>query len=287
MDQFKKVIDEYVKMGGSDVDLTPIVGDPFVDRHLFDRLDYLNSFPQIRRFCFFTNAILMKAVHYPKLLKYGSKLTVYNSFGGFDRETYHKVMGVDKFDQAVSGIRGLIESKRQSHSPINVRVNLRIPKGNNHGEFWDYLARASDEGLITIGGMDDYDSWAGKISEPTLMSAGLAARRMPVKRGPCHRLLTSPVILADGRVNACACRDVEAELIIGDLKKQSLSEILGGDALHTLIEQHDSGHLPPVCERCTYYEPLYPAWMSGGLYPVVARLFGGSVVRRPTANMTR
>jgi radical SAM protein with 4Fe4S-binding SPASM domain len=274
-DEYRKAIDQYVRMGGREVDLTPIVGDPFVDRHLFDRMDYLDSLPQIRRFRFFTNAILIKPDHYPKLLKYGSKLEVYTSFGGFDRETYHKVMGVDKFDKAVSGIRGLIDSKRQSRSAIGIQVNLRIPKGNDRGEFWDYLVLARDEGLITIGGMDTYDSWAGKISELDLKSAGLAARPMPVKRGPCHRLLTSPVILADGRVNACACRDVEAELVIGDLRTQSLPEILGGDALHTLIEQHDTGHLPPVCERCTYYESIYPAWMRGGLYPIVARLFGG------------
>ena len=39
-------------MGGSEVDLTPIVGDPFADRFLFERLDYLNSLPDIRRFHF-------------------------------------------------------------------------------------------------------------------------------------------------------------------------------------------------------------------------------------------
>src|SRR3989338_2398722 len=38
---FKSVIDQYVAMNGTEVDLTPIVGDPFVDGKIFERLDYL------------------------------------------------------------------------------------------------------------------------------------------------------------------------------------------------------------------------------------------------------
>ena len=98
-------------------------------------MDYLDSLPQIRRFHVTTNAILIKTEHYPKLLKYGGKLAVYTSFGGFDRETYHKVMGVDKFDKAVSGIRGLIDSKRQITRRSASRLVCRIPKGNNAASF--------------------------------------------------------------------------------------------------------------------------------------------------------
>ena len=261
LDHFKNVIDQYALMGGREVDLTPIVGDPFVDRFLFERLDYLDSLPGIRRFHFFTNAILMKPEDYPKLTAYGSKLTVYNSFGGFTRPVYHTVMGVDKFDEAVGAIRGLIETKRRSGSTLGIQVNLRVPAGDAKGEFWDYLLSCAAEGLIVIDGIDAFDSWAGAIKEENLASAGLTARPMPIKRGPCHRLLTSPVVLADGRVNACACRDVEAELIIGDLKDQTLAQILSGDKLHDLIEQHDHGELPPVCQRCTYYDSLYPSWL--------------------------
>ncbi|MEK7234271.1 MAG: radical SAM protein [Elusimicrobiota bacterium] len=263
LDHFKNVIDQYALMGGSEVDLTPIVGDPFADRFLFERLDYLNSLPDIRRFHFFTNAILMGSEDYPKLAAYGSKLTVYNSFGGFTRPVYHQVMGVDKFDEAVGAIRGLIEAKRRSGSELGIQVNLRVPPGDAKGEFWDYLRSCAAEGLISIDGINAFDSWAGAIKEEDLASAGLAARPMPEKRGPCHRLLTTPVVLADGRVNACACRDVEAELIIGDLKDQSLAQILSGDKLHELIEQHDRGEFPPVCQRCTYYDSLYPGWMRG------------------------
>ena len=168
-------------------------------------------------------------------------------------------MGVDKFDEAVGAIRGLIEAKRRSGSELGIQVNLRVPPGDAKGEFWDYLRSCAAEGLISIDGINAFDSWAGAIKEEDLASAGLAARPMPEKRGPCHRLLTTPVVLADGRVNACACRDVEAELIIGDLKDQSLAQILSGDKLHELIEQHDRGEFPRFASAAPTTIPSIPA----------------------------
>ncbi|MBI3299861.1 MAG: radical SAM protein [Elusimicrobia bacterium] len=275
MGEFKRVIGEFAAAGGAEVDLSPIVGDPFVDKHIFERMDFLMTLPGVRRFHFFTNAILMKPEYAERLLGYGSRLTIYCSFGGFDQPTYHQVMGVDKFVEAVDGIRTLIEAKRASDSKLGIQVNLRIPPGNAKGEFWDFIVKARDEGLITIDGIDAYDSWAGMIKESDLAVAGLAARPMPVKRGPCHRLVTSPVLLVDGRVNACACRDVEANLIIGDTKTESLADILSSPALQDLLDKHEREDFPEVCKRCTYYDSLYPAVMRGKSFPFWRRLVAG------------
>lgn len=97
---------------------------------------------------------------------------------------------------------------------------------------------------------------------------------MPHKRGPCHRLLTSPVILADGRVNACACRDVEASLVVGDASKQPLGEIFNGAPLRELIDRHEGPleQWPEVCQKCTYYDSVYPKWLMP-LQPIISRVF--------------
>lgn len=162
LDIFKSVVEQWTALGGDEVDVTPIVGDPFVDKFLFERLDYLMTKPEIRRFHFYTNAILMKPEHWDRLCGYGARLTVYNSFGGFDRQTYHKVMGVDKFDAAVGAITGLIEAKRRLKSAVGVQVNLRSPIGSEAGPFWDYLKKVRAEKLVVIDGIDAFDSWAEK-----------------------------------------------------------------------------------------------------------------------------
>ncbi|OGR42742.1 MAG: hypothetical protein A2X35_01980 [Elusimicrobia bacterium GWA2_61_42] len=261
MELFRSVIDQYAGLG-AEVDLTPIVGDPFTDAKFLERLDYVFAKPALR-FHFFTNAIALTPQIGASLLKYGDRLTVNISFGGFDAPTYRKVFGVDRFDDAVSNIRALIERKRAAKSALGLQINLRTPLENNKGPFWDYLMRAKADGLAVITWMGAYDSWAGQVEETALAEAGLKARPMPDKCGPCHRLLTSPVILADGLVNACACRDVEGTLIIGDLNRQPLKEVLAGPALYDLLRRHAAGDFPEVCQKCTYYDPVFPHWLSG------------------------
>jgi Radical SAM superfamily/Iron-sulfur cluster-binding domain len=257
MDLFRKTIDQYLALGMAEVDLTPIVGDPFADKFLFERLDYLFSRPEAARFHFYTNAILLSEERAQRLMKYGQRFWIFCSFGGFDRETYRRVMGVDKFDEAVRAIRGLIEEKKRTGSAVRIQVNLRGPLDSSGGEFWSYLAQRRDEGLVSIDGVTDFDNWGGKISESTLRQAGLVPKPPPVHRGPCRRLLTGPVVLSDGRVNACCCRDVEATLITGDLKKQSLREILAGPELKNLLARHEKGDFPDICRSCTKYQSIW------------------------------
>ena len=261
---FRSAVDQYAALGGDEVDLTGIVGEPFADPQLFARLDYLSSLAGLRRFHFFTNAIAMDPARSLRLLDYGERLWVYVSLGGFDRETYRRVCGVDKFEAAAEHLRGLITAKARSGSKLQIKICLRTPKGGHRGEFWDYLLRQRDAGLVSITWMGAYDNWGGHVTDKDLRAAGLEPRPLPVKHGPCHRLLTSPVVLSDGRVNACACRDVDASLIIGDIGRQSLRDILSGPALRGLVARHSRGDYPEVCQRCTYYESVLPGWWVGG-----------------------
>ena len=257
MEVFRKAVDEFLALGPGEVDLTPIVGDPFVDPHLFERLDTLASRPEATRFHFYTNAILLRPGWADRLMGYGGRFWIFCSFGGFDRDTYRRVMGVDRFEQATANIRALVDAKRTARSAVRLQVNLRVPAGNEKGEFWEYLVRCRDEGLVGIDGVKDYDNWGGKIDDGALREAGLAPKPLPVHRGPCRRLLTGPVILADGRVNACCCRDVEATLIVGDLKDRALGDILAGPDLKALIRRHERGDFPEICETCTKYQSIW------------------------------
>jgi len=63
-------------MNGKHVSFSPIVLDPFVGPHLFERLDDLYRREQIKGFYFFANAILMKPKISERLLFYADKLTV-------------------------------------------------------------------------------------------------------------------------------------------------------------------------------------------------------------------
>jgi hypothetical protein len=260
LELFKKAVEQYLELGPGEIDLTPIVGDPFVDKFLFERLDFLFHNAKVRRFHFYSNAILMKPEHAERLMNYGERFMLCCSFGGFDRKTYATVMGVDKFDEAVAAIKNVIQMKKDKRAKIRIQVSLRTPRGNAKGEFWDFLCKMRETGMITIESVDDFDNWGGAISDSALAAAGLVPKPPPVHTGPCRRLFTGPTVLSDGRVNACCCRDVEATLVIGDVNTQSLGEILKGEPLKALVKRHERGDFPEICKLCTRYEAVNAVW---------------------------
>ncbi|MBD2167448.1 radical SAM protein [Calothrix membranacea FACHB-236] len=257
MEDFQRIVDEYVAMGGKYISLTPIVGDPFIDRHLFERLNDLNKRAEIKGFYFYTNSILMKPQISEKLLAYGEKLNIYVSWGGFDRETYKSIMGVDRFDIVRQNIEAFVEAKLESNSSTILTIALRCPLEKCTGELWEKFCQWRSQKIIKIDYITAYDSWAGKVKDEDLKQVGLKPVVKPYKRGACELLYMKPIILANGKVNACACRDVEAELIVGDLKESTLSKIWAGQAIEEIIQRHERGDFPDVCQRCTWYISIY------------------------------
>ena len=257
MDDFRRVVVEYLDMGGHHVSLTPIVGDPFVDKHMFERLDFLMQEERVQGISFYTNAIQMTPEKSERLMQYASKLHVHVSWGGFDKPTWDTIMGVTKFDEARDAVLGFLEIKQSTGSSIPFTLALRCPDSACTGELWETLDAYRKRGLVEIAGMQDYDSWAGQITPEALESVGLRPRRMPYKKGACELLFTKPVVLADGRVNACACRDVEAELIVGNVNEEPLSKVWAGEKIDEIVEAHERGDYPDVCKRCTYFVSVY------------------------------
>lgn len=80
----------------------------------------------------------------------------------------------------------------------------------------------------------------------------LTPKRVPYRLGECKLLYSKWVVLLDGRVNACVCRDAYATLIIGDLK-----EILDGRTRRKIMEYQAKGIYPAICRNCTFYRSVY------------------------------
>ena len=254
---FRDAVDQYLSLGYGEINLTPIAGEPLLDPRLFERLDDLSSRPEVRQFYFYTNLIALNERSTDRLTNYDARFSMLCSLGGLDRPAYRSVMGVDKFEEVAANIRRLLDAKKLKKSRVGVQINLRVSASRMNGPFWDYLRRMRDDGLMRLEAMDRFDNWGGKIAQEQVREAGLIPQTLAPRQGPCRLLFTGPFILADGRVNACACRDLEASLIVGDLKAESLRDILRGPKLEQLVIQHERGRFPDVCRTCTYYQSIY------------------------------
>ena len=67
------------------------------------------------------------------------------------------------------------------------------------------------------------------------------------------------MIGANGLVNACACRDANFTLAIGDLNKNKLNEIINikNKKYKDLIDRQEKNDFPDVCKSCDFYRSIY------------------------------
>ena len=69
--------------------------------------------------------------------------------------------------------------------------------------------------------------------------------------------------MVDGTVNACACRDVNATLKIGDLKSQEFEEIYSINNMNyiDIIESQQKGNFNLICKNCDFYRSIYKDYL--------------------------
>jgi len=267
MDLYRKTVDEFAALGGTQVGLTPVVGEPLVDRWVFDRLDYVARKREIRVCHLFTNAIALSPEVADRLLCFGDKLTVNVSLAGLDARTYAAATGVDRFDAVVSNLEHLVARQEAVGSNLDLTISVRTPRAGLAGPVLEGFLRHQMAGRLRLTWLPEYDSWGGAVSPEALASIGLEMRVPAARRGLCYWLLKAPAVLADGRVNACACRDAEAELVVGDLREEPLAGILAGSSFREIVRRQELGDFPDVCARCTLYSPVSLRWMLETDYP--------------------
>jgi len=70
----------------------------------------------------------------------------------------------------------------------------------------------------------------------------------------CDRLFTSITISVEKKVILCCC-DYNASVVLGDLNKQSLSDIWNGDVITSIRDRHQKGKACeiPLCATCGYF----------------------------------
>ena len=67
------------------------------------------------------------------------------------------------------------------------------------------------------------------------------------------------IIGANGNLNACACRDANFTLNVGNLNITKLEDILSkkNDKYMQLIKDQENGNFPEVCKTCDFYDSIY------------------------------
>jgi radical SAM protein with 4Fe4S-binding SPASM domain len=272
---FKKAVDEWAVLGGQKLDLTPVVGDPLVDPGLLDKVNYAANHARIRNVMLTTNGILLNRNDtYKKLIDLGIG-GVFISTQGASKAAYEKIYGVNHYDDAMSGIRNLLAYNQSQGEPARIVIRFRnAEKPSQIIRSPDFIANLKPylSEKVRINFTVDFDNWGGTIL-PADMSGFMKLRKLPPALNlPCQALFGF-VVRHDGNVRLCGCRLVRNDLddlVVGNVREQSLVEISKSPAAWEIIRGFYSGRRPETCRECTFYRPINRQWLKGRAESLVA-----------------
>ena len=237
MGLFHKIIDEAVTIPAIDLYTLTGLGEPMLDPHLYERIEYIRSKLQSVPISMFTNGSRLTPDHIDKLSKSGIT-TVYVSLNAVNPKQREETMRLKDYDRVVAGIKHAIK----------------------HGDFETVVKGIVSKDLMEVGDSETFmETWGGPTSEGGRaflhLEGNWAGATWPVRVLPqnaCGRALSQIMVLQDGRVSLC-CFDGEGEVVFGDLNDQTIRDIYASQPYLDYRVAHVEGRRGELklCATCT------------------------------------
>ncbi len=253
---FARILKRFVDYGGGSLSFTPLVGEALLDRELLTKIRMAKSYGEINHVSLATNLIALGKHSTTDLITSGVDWIYVSTCIG-NREMYHRVYGVDKYEVVYRNLMEMLTVNNQLKAPVKIGVSLRAekPYAKNVYATKDYQAIVRLLGHYISVIDDDFMNWTGLIKTVDLPS-GNTLRQSKAMAEPCEQFYNGLQVFANGDVGLCCCVDIDCKLIVGNLYDQTLESIWSGPEVRRLREMWLSGHIPELCAQCSMYNPL-------------------------------
>ena len=284
---FRHTLKLFSDAGGGVFTLSPILGEVSAHPAWLDMVRTARSYPGVTGVTCFTNAILLHRFGAEAILTSGLTVMSISTCLG-SREAYKRLYGVDKYDQVVANIFDILETNRRLGAPVDVTLRLRIDKPFDTfyaSELYGRLTALLDPSQIEI--LDnDWDDFRGIVKGSDLPAGHGFKQTYVDKKTPCYAMFRKLEVLADGTIQACACR-VEPELWTGSiLEHRTLESAWHNPGLERLRTNWFNGNLPKCCTTCSHYIP-YTSLLAPARPGNVARRVARKLLRLATRGRAR
>lgn len=263
MGVFEKTIKDYSEMGGGTISFTPVVGEVFLDKSLIKRLQVLENYPNITSAGFFTNASIVYKYSDEDLSYILSRIkTLAISIYGIDAEEYETLTRRKKYTDMLEGVRRILVL-----SPHKVTLHFRFLKKRTEADIEKWFAEEIESEIrkqgrsigcqLGVGStLDDYADWSVLDSSKKLpFDATWMSERNNTEQ--CLIPLMGMGVSSNGKVTFCPCAnfDQTKELIVGDIRENTLLEIYNSDQVYRLWNWEEFG-VPNFCKHCKFHLPV-------------------------------
>ncbi len=241
LEKFKNIVDLLIEQDFKQVDLTPTVGDIFLDENIYEKLAYLNETGLY--FEYVTNGLALKEEKMCDVLSYKNSefaLSIY----GWNETSYKETTNTDLFDKFLEQLT-LIDTFAYPDAS-NIRLYMRCCdiKDIPDGIVKHYLYSLIGRGATVEDAELTNKNWGGLLEGqgPIQSNSGL-----------CNRFLFENGIYPNGDITLCNCWDWNRDLIIGNVYEDCFEDIYDLDKnkkLHDIIKTHITSSYIGICENC-------------------------------------
>ncbi|MBI5749432.1 MAG: radical SAM protein [Nitrospinae bacterium] len=251
MGLFTKIIDESVKYEHGNFILHKD-GEPLLHKDIGNMMRIIRNKNKKSSIYISTNGIALTEEIARSFIETGlDRLNI--SIDAVIPETYKKVKGgmLDRVEKNVENLLAL-KKKLYTKKPL---ITLQIIKMEETLNEIDGFVKKWSKYDVDISILY-FRTWgSGAKSDITLKEQNTK------KRYPCHALWFSPAINWNGEVSLC-CADWNCDEIIGNVNKQTLSEIWQNEKLYRYRKYHLLGEYDkiPICKDCNYWQEAPDIW---------------------------
>lgn len=255
MGEFSEVVKKLTDFGIREYEISPVVGEAFMDRYINERIQLLNSYDVVERIKIFTNLLelgpIKPALDCPKV-----ELNIY--VYGDNPSRYRERAGLNLYYLFVKNFRSLMRyvyKNRKRLTPRivihkrfsggeNVQPNFKDP---NDVYLWLFYAKLMK---IKIWNVEDDTNW-GKV----LTGDSPEPMKDENREGICRNALENNCVFPGGDISMCGLFDINKTMAIGNIHKQSLKEIYSLDSLFMKwLKMQDEKQYFSKCLRCSVHE---------------------------------
>lgn len=217
-------------------------GEPLIHKNLPEMINFAHKQNVSEKLILITNGVLMNKDVFEKLLSSGLD-EIRISLDTVDREKYIKVKGRDCLQIVLNNIDYAIN---RLSAADKMKFYIKIP-----GTASDNAFDVSKEDTQSV--IDRFKNVDNPNVSIILQPLTLTNDANILNHKPCEEVFYTALIKFDGRISAC-CIDIFDQLDIGNINKESLSQILNGEKLRKIRKIHNSGDLNkiPKCLHCGF-----------------------------------
>jgi len=232
VDQAAEFIKIYIPQGA---------GEPLLHPKFPDMMDYIRQKSPEANIWFNTNGLLLKPELTDRLLASGIDLISF-SIDAATADIYQRIRIGGDYDCLLHNIHYLLKARKRKRSLLKTKVGVSFVIQD--------LNRSQKKAFLR--------HWLPKVDQVVFYTKAEIDRSRPkmffqpkCSRTPCESLWKSIAVAVDGTVVPC-CGDVRAEEPLGNVKVNSLSEIVGKGRHLELRQMHLNGDFSGsrLCASC-------------------------------------